>query len=55
MLDGADGHPKSWYVDADVDATDAELDYLRKEIFQREDVNIVVRAITSLDRFSSRI
>lgn len=53
--DGADGHPKSWYVDADVDVTDAELDYLRKEIFQREDVNIAVRAITSLDRFSSRI
>lgn len=53
--DGADGHPKSWYVDADVDVTDAELDYLRKEIFQREDADIVVRTITSLDRFSSRI
>lgn len=53
--DGADGHPKSWYVDADVDVTDAELDYLRNEIFQREDADIVVRTITSLDRFSSRI
>jgi DNA polymerase III subunit epsilon len=53
--DGTDGHPKSWYVDADVDATDAELDYLRKEIFQRDDATIVVRTITSLDRFSSRI
>lgn len=53
--DGTDGHPKSWYVDADIDATDGELDYLRKEILQREDANIVVRTITSLDRFSSRI
>jgi DNA polymerase-3 subunit epsilon len=53
--DGADGHPKSWYLDADVDATDDELNYLRKEIFQREDADIVVRTITSLDRFSSRI
>lgn len=49
--DGTDGHPKSWYVDADVDTTDAELDYLRKEIFQREGADIVVRTITSLDRF----
>jgi DNA polymerase III subunit epsilon len=42
-------------LDADVDATDDELNYLRKEIFQREDADIVVRTITSLDRFSSRI
>lgn len=53
--DGADGRPKSWYVDADADITDAELNYLRKEIFQREGVDIVVRPITSLDRFSIRI
>lgn len=53
--DGADGNPKSWYFDADADVTEAEPDYLRKEIFQREDVQIAVRPITSLDRFSSRI
>jgi DNA polymerase III subunit epsilon len=51
--DGADGRPKSWYVD--VDAHDTELDYLRKEIYQKPDVDIVSRTITSLDRFSSRI
>ncbi len=50
---GADGRPKSWYVD--VDAPDAELHYLRQKIFQTEDADIVVRTITSLDRFSSRI
>ncbi|MVT54247.1 3'-5' exonuclease [Bradyrhizobium yuanmingense] len=51
--DGTDGRPKAWYVDAD--AVDAELDYLRKEIYRREDLDIVWRTITSLDRFSSRI
>jgi hypothetical protein len=40
---------------SDADVAEAELDYLRKEIFQREDGQIAVRAITSLDRFSSRI
>jgi DNA polymerase-3 subunit epsilon len=51
--DGTDGRPKAWYVDAD--AVDAELGYLRKEIYRREDLDIVWRTITSLDRFSSRI
>jgi hypothetical protein len=41
------------YVDADADFTEAEFDYVRKDVFQREDVQIAVRAITSLDRFSS--
>lgn len=53
--DGADGRPKSWYVDADADVADAELNYLRKEIFQREGADIVVETVTSLDRFSNRI
>jgi DNA polymerase-3 subunit epsilon len=51
--DGTDGRPRAWYVDAD--AIDTELDYLRKEIYRREDLDIVWRTITSLDRFSSRI
>lgn len=51
--DGTDGRPNAWYVDADV--VDAELDYLRKEIYRREDLDIVWRTITSLDRFSNRI
>jgi DNA polymerase-3 subunit epsilon len=51
--DGTDGRPKAWYVDADV--IDAELDYLRKEIYRRDDLDIVWRTITSLDRFSIRI
>ncbi|MDO9413802.1 MAG: 3'-5' exonuclease [Pseudolabrys sp.] len=51
--DGTDGCPKSWFIDVDEDKRDAELSYLKKEIYQR-DVNIECRAVTALDRFSNR-
>jgi DNA polymerase-3 subunit epsilon len=51
--DGSDGRPRSWYVD--VGDRDTELDYLRREIYQRTDVDIVSREISSLDRFSARV
>lgn len=51
--DGADGRPKSWYVD--VDDANAERAYLIREIYQQADMDIVAREISSLDRFSSRI
>jgi len=52
--DGSDGRPRSWYVDVDVDNRDAELEFLRQEIYQR-DVVIEWREITALERFSSRV
>lgn len=51
--DGTDGRPKSWFIDVDENARDAELTYLKKEIYQRE-VDIECRAMTALDRFSVR-
>jgi DNA polymerase-3 subunit epsilon len=51
--DGCDGRPRSWYVDAD--DPDTELDFLRRQIYQRKDVDIVCREISSLDRFSARV
>jgi hypothetical protein len=39
----------------DVDDTSVELDYLRKHIFQKDDMGIVCQTITSLDRFSNRV
>ena len=51
--DGVDGRPRSWYMD--VDDPDTELAYLRREIYQRADIDIVPREISSLDRFSDRI
>ena len=51
--DGSDGRPKSWFIDVDEDTRDAELSYLKKEIYQRE-IDIECRAMTALDRFSNR-
>jgi DNA polymerase-3 subunit epsilon len=51
--DGTDGRPKSWFIDVDEDKCDAELSYLKKEIYQRE-VDIECRVMTALDRFSRR-
>jgi len=51
--DGTDGRPKSWFIDVDEDKRDAELSYLKKEIYQRE-IDIECRAMTALDRFSNR-
>ena len=51
--DGTDGRPKSWFVDIDEKMRDAELSYLKKEIYQRA-VDIECRAMTALDRFSNR-
>ncbi len=51
--DGSDGRPKSWFIDVDEEKRDAELNYLRKEIYQR-DVDIEYRVMTALDRFSNR-
>ena len=51
--DGTDGRPKSWFIDVDGKGRDAELSYLKKEIYQRE-VDIECRPMTALDRFSNR-
>jgi DNA polymerase-3 subunit epsilon len=51
--DGGDERPRSWYVD--VDNRETELTFLRREIYQREDVDIVSHEVSSLDRFADRI
>jgi DNA polymerase-3 subunit epsilon len=51
--DGTDGRPLAWHIDVDDDKRDAELVYLKKEIYQRE-VDINCREITAQERFSSR-
>ena len=51
--DGTDGRPRSWYIDVDEDKRDAELDYLKREIYQR-DVDIHCRELTARERFSNR-
>lgn len=51
--DGTDGRPRAWHIDVDDDKRDAELVYLKKEIYQRE-VDINCREITAQERFSNR-
>jgi DNA polymerase III subunit epsilon len=51
--DGTDGRLRSWHIDVDEDKLDAEVQFLRKEIYQRE-IYIDCREITALDRFSIR-
>jgi DNA polymerase III subunit epsilon len=50
----SDGRPRCWCVDVLESDLDAELTYLKAEIYQR-DVDINHRAITALDRFSDRV
>jgi DNA polymerase-3 subunit epsilon len=52
--DGADGRPKSWHIDVEEAELDAELSFLRNEIYLC-DVEINCREITALDRFSTRV
>jgi DNA polymerase-3 subunit epsilon len=51
--DGSDGRLKSWYIDVDENKRESELDYLKKEIYQR-DFEILCREITARERFSNR-
>ena len=52
--DGSDGRPKSWFVDVDEELRDAELKWLKAEIYQRA-VDLACREITALDRHSARV
>ncbi len=52
--DGSDGQPKAWYRDVVEAARTEELAYLAREIYQRE-VDLPVREITALERFSARL
>jgi DNA polymerase-3 subunit epsilon len=52
--DGTDGRPKSWYVDVCETELDAELAFLRTEIYLR-DVEPRLQMLTAFTRFSERI
>ncbi|MGA7965395.1 MAG: 3'-5' exonuclease, partial [Gammaproteobacteria bacterium] len=52
--DGTDGQPKAWFIDVDEALRDAELKWLKTDIYQR-DVDITCVNITALDRHSSRV
>jgi DNA polymerase III subunit epsilon len=51
--DGSDGRPRSWHIEIDEDSLDAEMRFLRQEIYRR-DVELFMQSITALTRFSDR-
>lgn len=48
------GGPRAWYIDVSADQKDAELAFLKREIYQVE-IEILVRRIDAYDRFSARV
>lgn len=52
--DGTNGKPRSWWVDVLDEQHDAELQFLAREIYQRE-IDLRPIRITAFDRFSDRV
>ncbi|WP_128934001.1 3'-5' exonuclease [Bradyrhizobium zhanjiangense] len=51
--DGSDGRPRSWFIDVDESQLDAEIAFLRGEIYLR-DIEPRMQVLTAFDRFSIR-
>jgi len=49
--DGSDGRPKAWWIELDEELYDAELSYLRKEIYRWDDAEPLSVRLTAQDRF----
>jgi len=52
--DGADGRPRSWYIDVDEVAKADEIDFLRKPIYL-QDVDPRMQLVSAMNRFSIRV
>jgi DNA polymerase-3 subunit epsilon len=52
--DGTDGRPKSWFMDVCESVLDAEITFLRTEIYLR-DVDPRTQPLTAFTRFSARV
>jgi DNA polymerase III subunit epsilon len=51
---GDDGRPKSWYFDACTEQREAEIAFLRREIYGRESVCPPIEKLTAFERFAPR-
>lgn len=45
--------PRAWYIDVSEDAYPAEIEFLSREIYQRE-ISLLTRQVSAYDRFSER-
>ncbi|WP_234053702.1 MULTISPECIES: 3'-5' exonuclease [unclassified Xanthobacter] len=53
--DGANGGRRAWVIDVAEDTFEAEMSFLRSEIYRREDLALPVARLTAYNRFSDRI
>jgi DNA polymerase-3 subunit epsilon len=51
--DGADGRPRSWYIDVDEGSQASEIEFLRTTVYLR-DVEPRIQAMSAINRFSNR-
>ena len=51
--DGTDGRPKSWYIDVQKSSIEAEIVFLRDEVYLR-DIELRLQRLTAFERFSNR-
>jgi DNA polymerase-3 subunit epsilon len=51
--DGTDGRAKAWWGEVDADAVDAELAWLRTEVYHRADIDPPVQHLTAFDRYKA--
>ncbi len=51
--DGSAGTYKAWWTDVAEEECEAELQFLRGEIYQRQDARIPTKRLTALDRFKA--
>lgn len=51
---GADGRPRAWFADVAEEALETEREFLRREVYGRDDIDIEARRIDAYDRYSTR-
>jgi DNA polymerase-3 subunit epsilon len=51
---GEEGQAKAWFVDVEEPLLEAELSFLRKDVYRRDDAHIDVQRVTAWDRYSER-
>jgi DNA polymerase-3 subunit epsilon len=52
--DGKDGRPRAWFADVQNETLDAEVGFLRRQVYGRDDIAIEVRRVTAFERYSAR-
>jgi DNA polymerase-3 subunit epsilon len=52
--DGKDGRPRAWFADVQNETLNAEVGFLRRQVYGRDDIAVDVRRLTAFERYSAR-